>query len=394
MKKISIKRTLPRALALILIAVLLLPSLISCHAGVEKNTLEVGTVGKYSVPYEEFYFLAHNHYNAIKDSYKNDPEGLEKAVWDYVKENIVANYAILSLCEDEGIIYDEDELDGEVDEYIENVIIVDYGEDEDDYYESLFEMGVTDHYARFVTGVDLLYQQLVTKYKENGTVPNTDEKLTDYIKKNFIHTCHLTIFVNPGENKDTKRAKAEEALAKLTNGEYRSVVNMLGSKYNEVLAIPSTEYDGEYFPKGVMDKAFEDAAFSLDVGDHSGVVEGISKNMNGQYVECFYVIERMKSLDAEIESNFEELSAEVTNSILYEKIEAKKAKLSYTPNEYAKELDVHALVLDEGSIIPDTVMLLIVGVVACAIMVGIVIVVRTVRKKRFRASLVSTSKNK
>ena len=392
MKKASIKRILPRALALILIVLLLLPSLLSCHNGVEKNTVEVGTVGKYSVPYEEFYFLAKNHYDAVKDRYKNDPEGLKSEIWDYVKENIVANYAILTLCEADGLVFDESELDAEIDEYIETVVLSDYDGDEDAYYDSLYEMGLTNHYARFVTGVDLLYQQLVTKQKENGTIPNTDDKIMSYIKDNFVHTCHLTIFVNPGDDKSAKRAKAEEALARLENGDYKSVVNMLGSKYNEVLTIPSADYDGEYFPRGVMDEAFEEAAFALDIGDCSGIVEGVSKNMDGQYVECFYIIERMKSLDDEIKSDFENLSAEVTNSILSEKIEASKAKLTYAPNEYAKSLDVTALVLEEGASISDTLILIIAGAIACAIMIGIVIAVRTVRKRRFRAMLTSTKK--
>lgn len=395
MKIFSNKRFLFRALALALIAVMLLPALISCQIGVSQNEKEVGTVGKYSVPYEEFYFLANNHYNAIKDNYKNDPERLEKAVWNYVGENIIANYAILSLCEDEGIVYDESELSDQVDSYIDSVIASDYAGDEDAYYESLEAMGLTDHYARFVAGVDILYSRLADEYKKSGLIPNTDEKTVDYVKENFIHTCHITIFVNPGESKEAKRAKAEEALKKLESGKYDSVVNMLGKTDNEVLYMSSAPYDGEYFARGMLDKAFENAAFSLDIGEHSSVIEGVSKNMNDQYVECFYIIERMNISEAEIESDLENLSDDVTAAIINEKIETVRSKLTFSANDYAKGLDLGNLEPVEYSSWSGTIILLIVGVVLCAAMVAVVIIVRRVRKKRFRAMLTeSKSRNK
>ncbi len=393
MKIFSKSKLALRASALLLILLLLLPSLIACQSGLSKNTQEVGKVGKYSVPYEEFYLLAQSHYNTIKDDYKNDPQGLEKAVWKYVNENICANYVILAICEDEGLVYDEEALADDVDNYIDNVIIYDFDGDEDAYYDFQEEQGFTDHYTRFVAGVDILYSRLADKYKESGLIPNTDKKLVEYIKNNFIHTCHITIFINSDEEKEAKRAKAEEALAKLESGEYDSVANMLRTSYHEDITPVSSPYDGEYFPRGIMDKPFEDAAFALGVGEHSGIVEGTSKNMNGEYVDCFFIIERLKNNTEEIDANLHNLTNDVTASVFYEKIEATKAELSFKPNEYAKSLDIHDLDSVEYSSMSSTVTFIIVGAVAIAIMVAIVVVVRIIKKKRFKKSLNTNSLN-
>ena len=111
MRKIFNSKTLIRTLSISLIVILLIPCLASCKARPMAQTklakTEVGKVGEYSVLYEELYFLASSYCDAVKSQYKNDPEGLEAAVWEYVEENIVANYAILELCASEGLVYNE-----------------------------------------------------------------------------------------------------------------------------------------------------------------------------------------------------------------------------------------------------------------------------------------------
>ena len=103
-----------KTLALTLALLTLLLALCSCKgrplAATSLAKTEVGKVGEYTVYYDEFYFLASNYASGLKGEYKNDPEGLKEAVWKAVNENITENYAILKLCENEGISYDEKEL--------------------------------------------------------------------------------------------------------------------------------------------------------------------------------------------------------------------------------------------------------------------------------------------
>jgi hypothetical protein len=159
-----------RAAALSLALLILLTSLFSCTARPLAQTklakTEVGHVGDYTVSYEELYFLANTYCASLKDDHEGDPEGLKAAVWSNINEGITANYAILELCRTMGIIYDEDELKDDVETYLERYIEESFDGSRKDYLAHQKEMGLTDHYVRFVTGVDLLYDRLAIKYME------------------------------------------------------------------------------------------------------------------------------------------------------------------------------------------------------------------------------------
>lgn len=379
-----------RAFAIMLVVILLLTSLMSCKARPLGQTKlagkDVGTVGEYTVDYEEFYFLAHNYYLSVKDDYQNDPEGLRKAVWDYVKENITANYAVLELCKTLDIVYDEDELKDEVKDSVELYIETEFNGSRNEYLDALKALGLTDHYVRFTMGVDILYERLAVKYLEDGIVPNTDEELMSYMKDNFVHTWHIAIFVDSEDDRVAELAKAEEALSKLESGEM-SMLDLMGSKYNEDFTIPHTKYDGHYFPHGIMEKWYEDAAFALEVGKHTDVITAMGENNNGEYVECFYIIERLPSSEEEIDSNFIELSDTVTDSLIYEDVEAIKATLSFEPNEYALSLDVTSLEQPRNGADTQMILVIVLCVLCCACIVTLIFIVRYIKKKRFRATL-------
>ena len=395
MRKKHTSKLFFRALSLLMIVLLLLPFAVSCKARPLGQTklarTEVGNVDKYPVLYEEFYFLAHNYYEAVKDEYKNDPESLKKAVWDYVNENIVANYAILKLCETEGILYDESELKDDVKTVLELTIASEFEDSRSDYLKNQKAMGLTDHYVRFVTGVDLLYDRLANKYMETGVVPNTDEKILSYIKENFVHTWHIAIFVDENDDRDTELAKANEALSKLNSGEM-TMLDLMGSRYNEDLIPPSTEYDGYYFPKGVMEQWYENAAFSLEIGEHSDVIKATGSNNKGEYVECFYIIERLASSEEEIRSNFDALSDEVSGSIIAEKMQAIKDSLKFTPNDFALSLDVHELEAPKNGVDYQLILVIALCVLSLSAVIVSIVFIRKMRRKRFHASIRSPKK--
>lgn len=384
------KKSFLRILALSLSLLMLFHLLVSCKGRPLGQTrlakTDVGKVGKYTVQYEELYFLAHNYCEAVKDNYKNDPEGLKKAVWKYVEENIIANYAILSLCETEGLSYDEKALKDQVEQYIELTVESSFDGNRGEYIESQEYMGLTDHYVRFVLGVDLLYDQLEAKYRENGTVPNTDEGLLAYIKENFVHTWHIAILVDGEDDREEELKKAEEALALLNSG--TSMYHLIGSKYNEDTTIDSlTDTYGNYFSKGVMTKEFEDAAFALKVNEVSEIIESTAKNSKGEYVECFYILQRLALSDDEIKANFETLTDSVSASIVADKMEAVKATLSFEKNEYAASLDITALKFPGNGADTQAILIVALCVLGVAAIVTAIVVIRKVRTKRFHRSI-------
>ncbi len=373
-------------ISLLLVLLIALPLISACKARPVTQTKPasevVGNVGKYSVLYEELYILANQYTSELKSNYADNPEALKNAVWEKINENITANYAILTLCEKEGLVYDEKALKEDVEREIELQIENSFEGSRSKYFKSQKQNGLTDHYWRFVLGVDILYSRLETKYRSSGVVPNTDEKLLNHINENFVHTNHIAIFVNDGDDYNEKLQKAKDALAELENG--TTMFELVGSKYNEAV-LPESLKDayGYYFPRGVMDKAYEDAAFSLNVGGHSGIIEGMGENNNGKTVKCFYIIERWAMDDAEIDANFNTLSDLAVDSIIYEKVENVKSTLSFAPNSYAKSLDITILEPVKNGFDYILVIGITLSVLACAAIVVGIIMIRRAKTKRF-----------
>ena len=380
-------KKLLKTVSLILVLIIASASIISCSARpLAQSKLSktvVGTVGSHDVHYEEFYFLANNYYNTAKAKFGDDTDAIKEFVWDSIKNNILTNYAILDLCASEGIEYNERKLASQVEQSIETTINSSFNGDRKEYLNSQLSAGITDHYYRFCTAIDIIYKDLATKYQTNGKVPNTDTKIKEYIKENFIHTWHIAIYVDKNDDRDVEYAKALEAKRLLDNG--NSMYDLIGSKYNEN-TVPETLNDayGYYFSRGIMDKDYEDAAFSLKkAGDKTDIVISHGTSPSGSYVECFYIIEKLAVKDTEIDANFNYLSDMVRDSIITQDLEAYRSKLSFIPNDYALSLDVTSLEAPKNGADYQVIIAIITSVIAIALIVVAVFVFRTVRAKKF-----------
>ena len=209
----------------------------------------------------------------------------------------------------------------------------------------------------------------MTKLLEKSDVVNDNQKMKDIVKSEFARTWHIAVINDKGESIEQNRAKAEEALAKLRDGSM-SMYKLIGSQYNEDISI--TDLDGIYFARGSMEQEYEKAAFALEVGAVSDVVE-----TDG----AFYVIQRLEIEDAYVEKNLYDLREKYIGSVIYEKLEKKKNELKFEPNEFAKELDIANLEESAGN---GLVIALVIGAVALVV-AGAVIGVILVRKRRTRA---------
>ena len=381
-----------RYAALILALLLLSFSMISCkgrplaHSKLAKT--EVGKVGEYTVLYEELYFLAKNYGDSFKDSYSSDAE-LDAAIWDAINENITENYAILELCREQGITYDEKALKDTVKASVEADIESEFDGNRRDYFKSQLDAGLTDHYVRFITGINLIYGELAAEYKNNGTIPSSADVLVPYIQKNFAHTWHIAVFINNESEREAKLQKIEEAQKLLNSG--TSMYKLIGSQYNEDVSTDYlTDAYGYYFPRGVMDEKYENAAFTMEVGDNV-IVESTAKNSKGVTVPCIYLIERLSTSSSEskteIEKNLETLSTSLSDAIINDKKEEVKKNLSFTPNDYAKSLDISNLEPVSNGVDYQAIIVISASVVACALIIGATILITRARTKRFHQKI-------
>ena len=393
MKSVFIK-----GIALILVVLMFAASLMSCESQAIKSNkdalLVVGKVGDYEVTYEELYFLTHTYSDFLDATYGEDAsvsdkkitvkeDGEEKEVIsseyyseklrELIFENIVSNYAVLTLADEAGLSLESEEMkqtiQTSVDAYIEN----EFEGKRSEYKKWLNAEGITDNYVRFTLGVDQLYSALVTEYLKTGIISDDVDYINDYIRKNFVRTWHIMISNEDGSSENYDRAL--EALEKINSG--TSMYKMIGSKYNDDLT-PGT-LDGHYFTKGTMDEAYEKAAYGLEVGAVSDIVASVGKD-NGRTIDCYYIIQRLELDDEYIEKNFDTLKSDYYISVVYDMVEELQSSLSFSFNEYGSSLDLLALKAPSTT---DPVIVLIVGsVVVGVVMIGLVTATVVVMKKR------------
>ena len=386
-----------RFLSFFLIIIILSLSLFSCGVRpLAQSKLagpKVGKVGSHDVYYEELYCLANSYLPVAKANHGEDSTAVKEAVWDYVKENIPINYAILDLCASEGIEYNEKALQGEINNAIEIEIEASFDGDRDAYLNSQLEEGITDHYYRFCLGIDAIYKKLAEKYQEEGKIPTSDEDVIKYVKENFVHTWHIAVYVDKNDDRDTEYAKILEAKRLLDSG--NSMYKLFGSAYNENIAYESlVNTDGYYFPKGIMEKDYEAAAFSLkNNGDRTDIITSRAKSpTSGSYVECFYIIEKLPIKDTEINDNFNYLSDMIRETVVTDWLNDQLEKLSFEPNEYALSLDLTALEAPTNGADYQVIIIVTASIASIALIICGIFIFRHVRAKRFKKALTENNK--
>lgn len=384
MKKRSV---LIKVIALALMLTMALPLLASCKSrpipADKLATTPIGIVDGHEVLYEELYFVVKSHLPMLQKQYGNDTEALRTALDATVRKHILPNYAMLRLCADAGLTYDEadKELADAAQEYVDSLIESDFGGKRGSYRDSMKKIGMTDHHLRFNARVDALYAKLPAIYGEQGWIPNTDDEIRAYVKENFARTWHVAILVEDGESYEENHQKAEAALALLQSGE-KTMYDLIGSKYNEDFSLFTT--DGYYFPRGSMDKTYEDTAFALNVNETSGIVESTGKsNKTGADVPCFYIIERLAVEDAYITTHMNALADKCANSVVATKLDAVTATLSFTPNDFYGSLDLTDLEAPKDA--ADVGLILLIAGIVLATGGVTTAIVLIVRKKKKRA---------
>ncbi len=381
-----------KILSFLLACLFSLMSLSSCAFSGELRS--VGTVGEYDVPYEEIYFLANSYKTSLEGKYgeyatldAEDKAAFDNELKELVYSNIITNYAILTLCKKEGLTLQSDGIDDRVDEYINLIIESNFDGSKSDYKESMEMYYLTDHYVRFTSAVDLLYSDFLAKELEKSEDELDDESLAEIVKNEFARTWHIMIFNDAGESVGANREKAEEALSKLRDGSM-TMYKLIGSSYNEDLSI--TDLDGIYFAKGTRDESYEAAAFALEVGGVSDVIELFYENPQGEVVSAFCILQRLEIEDTYIKENLESLKEEYVSSKISGLLDKVKKELSFMPNDYGSSLELSSL--EKAGLFSTA--FIIAALISIALVAGATTLVVLIVKKKRLANGKKIEKNK
>ncbi len=340
-------KTLLRCTALLLALLLLCPALLACAKDKPSVNAEqvVGTADGVKIRYDELYFLIKTYEETLRAKYEGDAEGFAEALDELAREELLANAAILRLCEKHGLSYKESALSDDVDTRLESILYTDFGGDEDAYHASLEENGLTERYLRYTLGLDILYGELTSIYPSEGLVVTDTPQLLTYIKNHFICVYHVARFNEAPEEDYANRQVMTKARRDLITGQ-KTMYELIGSTVNEDFSDVSGK--GHYLTRGTWDETYEDAAFALSVGEVSEVVlaTGVSPK-TGATVPTYYVIQRAELDEDYIEKNLSDFQDEYYASVIYSDLTELRESMSFEPNSFYDSLDLTNLLPPE-----------------------------------------------
>lgn len=318
-----------RILAFVLVLVMIF--LASC-SGVIKSTDEqarvVGTCGGNNVRYEELRYITLTCKAALADKYGEDIFSSVSSEWvgeyaeeleDMVEEQICQNYASLETFEAKKIKTTDSVTKKDVREYVLAVMESLGGEDE--YIAYLDECFMTDAVLRFNTALESCFY----RYYDVVSV-EWDKEAYDAVlaKDGFVRTMSIFIRNDEGENVDKNRASAESVRAEIAEG--KPLSSFIGTKYNQ-----DTGMCDYYFMEGYFDEAYEEAAFALEIGEISPVVET---------ADGFYIIQRMALDEGYMLDNIDSLKAIYFECKMYETINELADEIDFELNGYGESIDL------------------------------------------------------
>lgn len=271
------------AALLLCFTMLLTGSLTGCKntdlSSTEEESTPVMTIAGYDVPYELYRYVAMN-YKSQYESGLTEQEAAE--LWlgedgavllaelnEHTIETLRNLYATVSLAAEYDLTPDSalisETVSTRMDEIYEG-----YDNDNSAYLEAITPYYMNDSVYRFLTQNDVLTEELFYAMLNRGDIISDEDTLNDMIHSDrFIRIKQILISVDNGNTAEENKATAEELYRQLEDG---ADFDALVAEFSQDLYQWGND-DGYYITDGVRYEAFEEAAFSLEVGEYSGVIE-------------------------------------------------------------------------------------------------------------------------
>jgi parvulin-like peptidyl-prolyl isomerase len=204
-----------------------------------------------------------------------DPQqmaGMKDVVKKQAVENVIGRVLLEQAIDDQGIVVTDDEVGARMAE------IKEQAGSEEAYAERIAMLGMTEDQLRTEMKIALRVEKLLAENRDIAEV--TDAEVTAYYNENTerfqqaerVRASHILVGTNPEDTATEKNLKKEEAEKVLTDLKGGADFAQMASQHS---SCPSKAKGGDldYFQRGQMVTPFEQAAFSLGVGELSELVE-------------------------------------------------------------------------------------------------------------------------
>ena len=288
------------------------------------------TVGGYDVSYELYRYLVMNYKAQYDASVWESPDSLAAANEEIEKnteQSLRDIFAVFSLAGDYGIDFDDEDLksiadaavDAEKDKY----------EKVSDYKDALAESYMNDSVYRFTELNKAFSDALYYAMENSGEIETDASKLRELFNSDsFIRVKQVlivgesarkaynnTYFTTAETHTDSEALEiAEKVRALALSGEN---FDSLVKEYGESLYMFNNT-DGYYICRGMWEEANENAAFSLNVGEISPVIESSAG---------YSVFMRCEKDSAYIDVNFDSLCSDYRKAVFGLALEKRSASL-------------------------------------------------------------------
>ncbi len=335
-----------KLISLLLCAALLSTTAVSC--GDEKKVLEstkeeksvVMVVDGYDVPLELYRYVALNTKKDMESVHGTSAwagEGSEELVRELeekINETIIHMYTTMVMCEDYGIKPGDSYFDDTVDLRMKSVY-ESYGNDYEAYSDEITAYYMTDNVYRFITKNEVLAEELINKMASDGTIPSSEDELEEILAGDqFVHVKQLLVPSDNGKTDEENLAYAEELLGKVEAGED---FDELIQKYGGDLYLFNNS-DGYYVSPGSYYEEFEEAAFGLEVGEHSGIIK-----TNAGYS----ILKRYEKDPVYMAEHFDSLSQDYIRGQFNLILAEKEKKLTAKPTSALDSYSIFSLSMDD-----------------------------------------------
>lgn len=248
-------------------------------------------------PINEYDFM--NAYYQQIDYYQSMLGQLNRQMLETIRysayDRLVDNMLIIQEIETRNIEVPKDEIEAELADFKEA-----YSQEVLDQY------GYTDDYIKESIAMQLKYNKLISEI--SGPIDVDEQAIKDIYEE--VRASHILVKVNPDDEQawDDAKEQAEFVLAELEHTDFAELAKMYSDD-------SSSEKGGDigFIKRGQTVAPFEEAAFSMEVGEISGLV----KSEYGYHIIMITDVKRAEG--DEYESAKEQIREELENEKRYEK---------------------------------------------------------------------------